>query len=156
MAQGVANATASLSAFEKILDLASNLKTGFIVLEHDLYQVTVDMAIGFFLTIAEQRHFLVRLFAGSFCLQRVRSEEFSSDIENSYLHHPPPHNSSNPSMSAFICLSPSSTSRPLAAIPRPSQLLVARATRPRLSSLPALARREPRILQVPHPGRRRQ
>lgn len=61
MAQGTANATASLSAFETILDLASNLKTGFIVLEHDLYQVTVDMAVGFFLQLAKQRNFLVRL-----------------------------------------------------------------------------------------------
>lgn len=61
VARGTATAAQSLSAFQKILDLASQLTTGFIVLEHDLYEVTVDMGIGQFLPLAKQRSFSVRL-----------------------------------------------------------------------------------------------
>lgn len=52
-----ATGESSLAAFTKILDLASGLSTGFIVLEHDLYQQTVDMAIGYFLPLAFNRSF---------------------------------------------------------------------------------------------------
>lgn len=57
---GTANGTSSYAAFSSILDLASKLTTGFIVLEHDLYQQTVEMAIGYFLPLATQRSFTVR------------------------------------------------------------------------------------------------
>jgi len=57
---GTANGTSSYTAFTRILDVASQLATGFIVLEHDLYQQTVDMAIGYFLPLAKQRSFTVR------------------------------------------------------------------------------------------------
>jgi len=59
IAGGTANGTSSYTAFERILDVASQLATGFIVLEHDLYQQTVDMAIGYFLPLAKQRSFTV-------------------------------------------------------------------------------------------------
>lgn len=35
--------------FENILNNASTMDTGFIVLEHDLYPQTVDLAIGYIL-----------------------------------------------------------------------------------------------------------
>ena len=35
--------------FETILDEASSMDTGFIVLEHDLWQQTVDVAVGYIL-----------------------------------------------------------------------------------------------------------
>lgn len=54
---GTATGTSSYAAFNKILDLASSLATGFCVLEHDLYQQTVEMAIGYFLPLASQRSF---------------------------------------------------------------------------------------------------
>lgn len=38
-----------INNFDSILDHASNISTGFIVLEHDLYQQTVDLAIGYIL-----------------------------------------------------------------------------------------------------------
>jgi hypothetical protein len=56
---GTANGTSSYAAFNRILDLASQLTTGFIVLEHDLYQETVDMGVGYFLPLAKQRSFTV-------------------------------------------------------------------------------------------------
>ncbi|KAG8961267.1 chitin deacetylase [Tulasnella sp. 419] len=44
-----------LQTFDKILDTASTLNTGFIVLAHDLYQQTVDLAIGYVLPDALAR-----------------------------------------------------------------------------------------------------
>lgn len=38
-----------IDTFEAILNNASQLDTGFVVLEHDLYQQTVDVAIGYVL-----------------------------------------------------------------------------------------------------------
>ncbi|KAF8311474.1 glycoside hydrolase/deacetylase [Clavulina sp. PMI_390] len=57
---GTANGTSSYEAFSAILDLASKLTTGFIVLEHDLYQETVEMAMGYFLPLAKQRNFVLK------------------------------------------------------------------------------------------------
>lgn len=64
---GTANGTSSYAAFNRILDLASKLSTGFIVLEHDLYQQTVEMAIGYFLPLAKTRSFTVSLQ----CISRI-------------------------------------------------------------------------------------
>lgn len=44
-----------IDKFEQILNNASNLDTGFIVLEHDLYQQTVDVAIDYVLPDAMAR-----------------------------------------------------------------------------------------------------
>lgn len=49
---GTATGQSSFDQFNKILGLAANIPTGFIVLEHDLYQETVDMAINYFLPAA--------------------------------------------------------------------------------------------------------
>jgi hypothetical protein len=42
----------SFATFEAILSNATTLNTGFIVLEHDLYAQTVDLAIGYTLPAA--------------------------------------------------------------------------------------------------------
>ncbi|KAJ7864033.1 carbohydrate esterase family 4 protein [Mycena leptocephala] len=42
----------SFAAFENILGNATTLDTGFCVLEHDLYEITVDLAIGYTLNAA--------------------------------------------------------------------------------------------------------
>lgn len=70
VAGGVVNGTYSFSTFETILDDASTLDTGlvlvpfllicarscyasrFIVLEHDLFEITVDLAVGYTLDAA--------------------------------------------------------------------------------------------------------
>lgn len=46
---GTATGQSSVAAFDKILEDASKLDTGFIVLEHDLYQQSVDLAVGYIL-----------------------------------------------------------------------------------------------------------
>lgn len=43
----------SFATFQAILTNATTLNTGFVVLEHDLYAQTVDLAIGYTLPLAE-------------------------------------------------------------------------------------------------------
>jgi len=49
---GTATGNSSLESFETILAEAQDLDTGFIVLEHDLYEATVDLAVGYILPMA--------------------------------------------------------------------------------------------------------
>ncbi|RPD59083.1 hypothetical protein L226DRAFT_553741 [Lentinus tigrinus ALCF2SS1-7] len=44
--------TESFATFESILGNASTMDTGFIVLEHDLFEITVDLAVGYTLDAA--------------------------------------------------------------------------------------------------------
>ncbi|KAF9525351.1 hypothetical protein CPB83DRAFT_772230 [Crepidotus variabilis] len=52
VAGGTVNGTSSFNTFESILSSAATLDTGFIVLEHDLFEITVDLAVGYFLDAA--------------------------------------------------------------------------------------------------------
>lgn len=49
---GVATGESSLGQFDVILQQAAQIDTGFIVLEHDLYQQSVDLAVGYVLPAA--------------------------------------------------------------------------------------------------------
>ncbi|BEJ15126.1 hypothetical protein CspHIS471_0408930 [Cutaneotrichosporon sp. HIS471] len=49
---GQASGETAVSRFQDILDTVPQLDTGFIVLQHDLYQQTVDLAVGYFLPMA--------------------------------------------------------------------------------------------------------
>ncbi|WOO81465.1 Chitin deacetylase [Vanrija pseudolonga] len=52
---GQATGPSAVSKFEAILNTyVPKLNTGFIVLEHDLYQSTVDLAVGYFIPLAEK------------------------------------------------------------------------------------------------------
>jgi hypothetical protein len=55
VAAGTVSASGVLAAFENILDDATQLSTGFIVLAHDLYQQSVDLATGYILPDALAR-----------------------------------------------------------------------------------------------------
>lgn len=52
IAGGVATGESSLGQFDVILEQAAQIDTGFIVLEHDLYQQSVDLAVGYVLPAA--------------------------------------------------------------------------------------------------------
>ncbi|KAI0251794.1 hypothetical protein BJV78DRAFT_1208840 [Lactifluus subvellereus] len=52
VAGGIVDATTSFNTFEGILGNASTIPSGFIVLQHDLYEVTVDLAVGYTLDAA--------------------------------------------------------------------------------------------------------
>ena len=49
IAGGTATGQSSIAAFDKIMDNVKTLDTGFICLEHDLYQQSVDLAVGYIL-----------------------------------------------------------------------------------------------------------
>jgi hypothetical protein len=49
IAAGTVSASGVIAAFETILTQAASLDTGFIVLAHDLYQQSVDLATGYIL-----------------------------------------------------------------------------------------------------------
>ncbi|KAL7411029.1 hypothetical protein BDY24DRAFT_145784 [Mrakia frigida] len=49
IAGGTATGQSSVAAFDKIMDDVKELDTGFICLEHDLYQQSVDLAVGYIL-----------------------------------------------------------------------------------------------------------
>jgi hypothetical protein len=52
VAGGIVNGTDSFSTFQQILSNATSLNTGFIVLQHDLFEITVDLARGYTLDAA--------------------------------------------------------------------------------------------------------
>lgn len=52
VAGGIVNGTYAFDTFETILNDASVLNTGFIVLQHDLFEITVDLAVGYTLDAA--------------------------------------------------------------------------------------------------------
>ncbi|KAG6866598.1 hypothetical protein C0991_002088 [Blastosporella zonata] len=52
VAGGLVSGPSSFATFQTILNNATTLNTGFIVLEHDLFQITVDLAIGYTLNAA--------------------------------------------------------------------------------------------------------
>lgn len=52
VAGGIVNADTVVSKFETIIDHANSLNTGFIVLEHDLYQQSTSLAVDYVLPYA--------------------------------------------------------------------------------------------------------
>lgn len=70
-----------LNSFDTILDTASTLQTGFIVLAHDLYQQTVDLAIGYVLPDAQARKFNMMSIID--CLKKPLSDAYIETASNS-------------------------------------------------------------------------
>ncbi|KAF8754582.1 Polysaccharide deacetylase [Rhizoctonia solani] len=71
---GGLSAEVVLSSFETILSKASTLNTGFIVLSHDLYQQTVDIATGYIIPDALARGFQLKNIVT--CLRKPLSEAY--------------------------------------------------------------------------------
>ncbi|KAI0315024.1 hypothetical protein OF83DRAFT_1201766 [Amylostereum chailletii] len=53
VAGGLATGPEAFATFSTILEQASAMDTGFLVLEHDIYEITVDLATGYFLPSAQ-------------------------------------------------------------------------------------------------------
>ncbi|QRV78181.1 chitin deacetylase [Ceratobasidium sp. AG-Ba] len=69
-----------LSSFETILTKANSLNTGFIVLSHDLYQQTVDLATGYIIPDALARGFHLQSIIS--CLKKPLSEAYIETSSN--------------------------------------------------------------------------
>ncbi|KAG9105334.1 chitin deacetylase, partial [Ceratobasidium sp. 392] len=74
---GTANGTSSYAAFNKILTKATTLDTGFIVLQHDLYQETVDLAVGYILPDALSHEPKFALSSVSHCLHQPLEDAYA-------------------------------------------------------------------------------
>lgn len=70
-----------LGSFDKILDAADTLSNGFIVLAHDLYQQTVDLAVGYVLPDAQARKFNMMSIVE--CLKKPLAEAYIETSTNS-------------------------------------------------------------------------
>ncbi|KAF8714521.1 Polysaccharide deacetylase, partial [Rhizoctonia solani] len=77
---GGLSAEVVLSSFETILSKASTLNTGFIVLSHDLYQQTVDIATGYIIPDALARGFQLKNIVT--CLRKPLSEAYIETSSN--------------------------------------------------------------------------
>ncbi|KAG9083104.1 chitin deacetylase [Ceratobasidium sp. UAMH 11750] len=73
---GTANGTSSYAAFNKIIAKATTLDTGFIVLQHDLYQETVDLAVGYILPDALSHDPKFALSSVSHCLHQPLEDAY--------------------------------------------------------------------------------
>ncbi|KAG8733561.1 chitin deacetylase [Ceratobasidium sp. 414] len=71
---------AVLSSFEAILTEASSMNTGFIVLSHDLYQQTVDLATGYIIPDALARGFHLQNIIT--CMKKPLSEAYIETSSN--------------------------------------------------------------------------
>jgi hypothetical protein len=89
VAAGTVSASGVLAAFENILSQASQLNTGFIVLAHDLYQQSVDLATGYILPDALARtNPAFKLMSIIECLGQPLSDAYKETNNNST--NPPP------------------------------------------------------------------
>jgi hypothetical protein len=79
---GKATGESALARFEEILNIASTLNSGFIVLAHDIYQQTVDLSVGYVLpmAIASGRNRLMSIID---CLGLPASEAYIETSSNS-------------------------------------------------------------------------
>jgi len=84
---GEVSASTAISNFENILQLAPSMSTGFIVLEHDLFQQTVDLTIGYFLPAALAQTPKLVIQPIRECLGLTAADSYIETNDNST--HPP-------------------------------------------------------------------
>ncbi|KZP01608.1 carbohydrate esterase family 4 protein [Calocera viscosa TUFC12733] len=83
IAGGEATGNSSLAAFETILTEAASLDTGFIVLEHDLYAQSVDLAVGYILPYALEHQPAFTLESISDCWHLPAAEAYKETATTS-------------------------------------------------------------------------
>ncbi|KDQ19200.1 carbohydrate esterase family 4 protein [Botryobasidium botryosum FD-172 SS1] len=79
---GNANGTSSLAAFNNILAASDTIDTGFIVLEHDLFQQTVDMAVGYFFPAARAHQPTITFNSVIQCLHQPEGNAYKETFAN--------------------------------------------------------------------------
>jgi hypothetical protein len=85
-----------INKWEDIMGVVSTMSTGFIVLEHDLYQQAVELATGYILPDALARKLSITSINA--CLHLPMSDAYIETNDNS--SHPPPKGSSSNSSSS--------------------------------------------------------
>ena len=82
IAGGDVSSNKSLETFEKILDSSKDIDTGFIVLQHDLYQQSVELAVAYVLPEATTRTPKLNLMSVIDCLQKPQTEAYIETSAN--------------------------------------------------------------------------
>jgi len=85
---GTVTGPQSYQQFQNILANASMLNTGFIVLEHDLYQETVDLAVGYTLPSALAHQPKFNIVPMSDCLHLNPTEAYMETMQNKNIPSP--------------------------------------------------------------------
>lgn len=83
IAAGVVSPAQVVYNFEQIINNASSLSTGYIVLEHDLYQQSVDIAVNIVLPAAQQMSPKQNLMPIVNCLKKPDSDAYVETYANS-------------------------------------------------------------------------
>ena len=83
IAAGVVSPAQVVYNFEQIIQNASSLSTGYIVLEHDLYQQAVDIAVNIVLPAAQQMSPKQNLMPIVQCLKKPDSDAYIETYSNS-------------------------------------------------------------------------
>ncbi|TIC73565.1 glycoside hydrolase/deacetylase [Wallemia mellicola] len=82
IAGGSVSTTKSKETFEKILNSAKDIDNGFIVLQHDLYQQSVELAVAYVLPDAVNRSPKLNLLSVIDCLQKPQTEAYIETSAN--------------------------------------------------------------------------
>ncbi|KAF8589024.1 carbohydrate esterase family 4 protein [Ramaria rubella] len=82
---GLSTGPSSFTQFQNILQNATMLNTGFIVLEHDLYQQTVDLAVGYTIPYAQQHQPPFSLKSINQCLGQAPADVYQETASNKTL-----------------------------------------------------------------------
>lgn len=82
IASGDVTTNKSYETFEKILDSSDDMDHGFIVLQHDLYQQAVELAVAYVLPDALQRQPELNLLSVIDCLQKPQTEAYIETSSN--------------------------------------------------------------------------
>jgi len=83
VAAGQANGVQSFQTFQTILTNASNIDTGFIVLQHDVHEITVDLAVGYTLDAAMNHNPKFTLKAIGECTKTPTTNLYLETTQNS-------------------------------------------------------------------------
>ncbi|OBZ74246.1 Chitin deacetylase [Grifola frondosa] len=101
VAAGTVTGVQQYATFENILGNASVMDTGFIVLQHDLYEITVDLAIGYTLNTALSHNPPFTLEPIGQCMKIPTANMYlESDTNQTFVAEHTSHNSTNSSSNA--------------------------------------------------------
>ena len=134
---GITNVQQVIANWENIMQNAQTLKTGFIVLEHDLFQQTVEVATGYILPDALARKPALNITTVNTCLNRPPGDAYLETNDNTT--NPLPLTCMSPPLDEFFVLTDKRLQlREVQRIPR--QAVVAREVLKRVGPSPRALR----------------
>ncbi|KAL0953727.1 hypothetical protein HGRIS_004918 [Hohenbuehelia grisea] len=88
VAAGMVTGQDSFNTFQSIFGNATSLNTGFIVLQHDLYEITVDLAIGYTLNAAQTHSPALKMLPIGQCMKMPTENLYiESNTNNTFPSH---------------------------------------------------------------------